>query len=472
MPKREATHSPSRSPSVREDFHVNYTEEVFCSAVFNLDEHIKELYCRHMDDKGRERFLKNHRNSRHRYRTHTRSTSSEQEDDDDCTPPPPTPYSSMGFDDSVFRGFGGDMDSMEDSSNEEPPTPSTSVHYDYETEKDGFYDEFNCLTRYESKLKGASGIHTSAYQPCNMVKNRYKNILPNENTRVKLKTDSNHPTDYINANSITLPPTQTHLPFAVVDPPSYIATQAPLPETFCDFWRMVWEQEVYIIVMLTNDMSDDKVNDTSSEENLDGSSYSDSNTPSSEAFDNCFNKCRIQKYWPSLKETKTFERLTVTNTREESDTDMITRELIIHDNTQPHNRRLLTFYQYTGWPDMGVPPSADSLIRLIQKVNLVWSKHPKQPILTHCSAGVGRTGTFCTIQIVMQQFKHYAEVMAQMGHDIQKCDADKSFNFNIYNIVKALKCNRIGMVQRKEQYVFCYNTIQRWLDKDGLCEPS
>jgi protein tyrosine phosphatase len=88
------------------------------------------------------------------------------------------------------------------------------------------------------------------------------------------------------------------------------------------------------------------------------------------------------------------------------------------------------------------------------------------------SAGVGRTGTFCAIHIMIQQYKYYLKKMQELGCDPDnQIDEEKRFNFNIYNIIKQLKNQRIGMVQRKEQYVFCYTTLQRWLDRQRGYTP-
>ena len=131
------------------------------------------------------------------------------------------------------------------------------------------------------------------------------------------------------------------------------------------------------------------------------------------------------------------------------------------------------FYQYTGWPDMGVPDNTDSFFKLIECIDNL-KKRPDYipgPITIHwyvifnisfiltqsSSAGVGRTGTFCTIHILLSQYKEYLRLSKE------ERDNDTHFDFNIYKIVKQLKNLRVGMVQRKEQYRFCYTAV-----RDGI----
>ena len=146
-------------------------------------------------------------------------------------------------------------------------------------EKNQVDHEFRFLKRFEIRLLRISGIQQSGCKHHNFPKNRYKNILPNENTRVQLNYhDRQEPgSDYINANSISTKSIQN---FQYIDhfrdPPQYIATQAPLPYTFGDFWQMIVEKDCKTIIMLTN---------------------SQSNTNSQTFIDTCFSKNRINKYF-------------------------------------------------------------------------------------------------------------------------------------------------------------------------------
>ncbi|KAF0975102.1 hypothetical protein FDP41_005855 [Naegleria fowleri] len=317
-------------------------------------------------------------------------------------------------------------------------------------ETDRLDDEFQALKKFETRLQRKSGMHTSGYRQHNLSKNRYKNILPNENTRVLLKSRERlEPgSDYINANHIITHSTQHFKHIKLSSPPTYIATQAPLPCTFCDFWRMIVEHNSTIIVMLSNEIvSSDSESDGEAKEGTD-------------LFDQCFNKNKVNKYWPSLHEKKQYDEVTVeTILQEVTPYDFTYRQFLVYHETLPSSGRLVHFYQYTGWPDMGVPDNTDSFFKLIECIDNL-KKRPDYipgPITIHCSAGVGRTGTFCTIHILLSQYKEYLRLSKE------ERDNDTHFDFNIYKIVKQLKNLRVGMVQRKEQYRFCYTAV-----RDGI----
>ncbi|GAM25942.1 hypothetical protein SAMD00019534_091170, partial [Acytostelium subglobosum LB1] len=205
----------------------------------------------------------------------------------------------------------------------------------------------------------------------NTPKNRYTNILPCDSTRVKLeKIDGQEGSDYINANFINGEYEK-----------QYICTQGPLQNTIVDFWRMVWENNSRIIVMLSKEL------------------------------ENYRPKC--DRYWS--------------------------------DN----QTRTITHYQYEGWPDHNAPNDTEPLRHLLHMINATQNSLKREgiasPFVVHCSAGVGRTGTFCTVHMMMSRIDNTVP-----GHRI---------DFNIFNIVKNLRKQRPGMVQQLEQYLFCYATI-------------
>jgi len=272
-------------------------------------------------------------------------------------------------------------------------------------EKDGYDLEFDSLTKFENTLSRESNMFKSARLTKNSKKNKFSKVLPNEKTRVVLGRD-----DYINANHIS-----THKNFSI--PYRYIATQAPISETVADFWRMVYENKSKVIVMLA---------EIEEEEESFGSAS------------------RCIRYWPQLGTEQMYGNLLVESTCHLVVNDVVIQEFMITD--QDGNQFKTNFLQYLGWPDMGVPKNSQSLHDLFEKIDEIYAEHHGMgPIIVHCSAGIGRTGTFIAIQTIREQLKKVK---------------DKSrFNYDIYNTVKELKAARIGMVQRKEQYMFCYQAV-------------
>uniref|UniRef100_H2YHY3 Tyrosine-protein phosphatase non-receptor type 20 n=1 Tax=Ciona savignyi TaxID=51511 RepID=H2YHY3_CIOSA len=235
----------------------------------------------------------------------------------------------------------------------------------------------------------------------NKKKNRYKNILPYDSTRVVLRKSAEL-SDYINANFID----------GYSQLRKFIATQGPLTRTSEDFWRMVWEEESLIIVMLANVMEGGKA------------------------------KCA--KYWPEVGKSCSygglpFLFLNVTN--------------LNYKLSKGQNRPYFTFYvqilrkiqhfQYIRWPDHGVPLITSSLIRMHNKVNAEYEDLVKDkafPIIVHCSAGAGRTGAY-------------------IGFDIL-CDEMQSKNqVNVYRAVLNMRKQRMDMVQNMKQYVLLHKLL-------------
>lgn len=261
-------------------------------------------------------------------------------------------------------------------------------------------NEFEKLNR-QTRRKLAEIVESEAYQnspslsQVNHFKNRYNNIYSLETTRVKLKTHSDHDldNDYINANYISgLGPTN-----------DYIATQAPLPCTIKHFWLMVWENNSSRIVMLTS-----------------------------------FRERGIQKadrYWPKIGASC---RLGFFYVKTRSEKRM--GEYLIHRTFQltfQSKSRTIHHFQYLEWPDSGRPQSTRTIRRLIRKVN---RGQKIGPLIVHCSAGIGRTGTFISIDLGLKEM----------------C---LGWNVNVPAIVKHLRTQRSLMVQSLEQYQFIYQAI-------------
>lgn len=230
----------------------------------------------------------------------------------------------------------------------------------------------------------------------NSGKNRYPDVLPFEETRVKLA----NPEDYINANYVNINGGQ------------FISTQAPLPQTFTTFWQMVWENNVPVIVMLTKIMEKRKI--------------------------------KAHCYWPALNESEIFGDIRVTLLSETLESFIIVREMEIQMNDVV---RSLCHIQYTEWPDFGVPRSTKTIRRLLEICNEFRNKFAldsKETVIVHCSAGIGRAGTFLAIQSVVEMIQGNIPIG----------------NISIKEIVVSLRKCRMEMVQTKEQYKFIYQVME------------
>ncbi|XP_052591510.1 tyrosine-protein phosphatase non-receptor type 13 isoform X4 [Peromyscus californicus insignis] len=228
----------------------------------------------------------------------------------------------------------------------------------------------------------------------NRRKNRYKNILPYDSTRVPLGDEGG----YINASFIRIPVgTQEFV---------YIACQGPLPTTVGDFWQMVWEQNSTVIAMMTQEMEGEKV------------------------------KC--QRYWPSILGTTTManERLRLALLRMQQLKGFVVRVLSLED-IQTGEVRHISHLNFTAWPDHDTPSQPDDLLTFISYMRYI---HTSGPVVTHCSAGIGRSGTLICIDVVL----------GLISQDLE---------FDISDLVRCMRLQRHGMVQTEGQYVFCYQVI-------------
>jgi protein tyrosine phosphatase len=206
------------------------------------------------------------------------------------------------------------------------------------------------------------------------------------------------------------------------DEKGYISTQGPVENTVGDFWRMVWIHNVSVVVMLTKEIENGQQ--------------------------------KSSRYWPmadtpSAKITYFHYEITI----KEKETDLVIGEdLIIRKfelkNLKVNQERTIIHYQYTGWPDHGLPPPAHSH-HFLHLMNLVDNTIIERggPICIHCSAGIGRTGTFCTIHINVHIIRQYFEKHLRPPP------------LSIVSTVLRLRKQRHGMVQTKDQFLFCYQII-------------
>ncbi|XP_056656711.1 receptor-type tyrosine-protein phosphatase beta isoform X2 [Monodelphis domestica] len=241
----------------------------------------------------------------------------------------------------------------------------------------------------------------TALLPENRGKNRYNNILPYDTTRVKLSNVDDDPcSDYINASYI--PGNNFRR--------EYIATQGPLPGTKDDFWKMSWEQNVHNIVMVTQ----------------------------------CVEKGRVKcdHYWPADQDSLYYGDLIVQMLSESVLSEWTIREFKICSEEQLDANRLIRHFHYTVWPDHGVPETTQSLIQFVRTVRDYINRTPGAgPTIVHCSAGVGRTGTFIALDRILQQL-------------------DSKDSVDIYGAVHDLRLHRVHMVQTECQYVYLHQCVR------------
>ncbi|KAA0703307.1 Tyrosine-protein phosphatase non-receptor type 3 [Triplophysa tibetana] len=189
----------------------------------------------------------------------------------------------------------------------------------------------------------------------NTDKNRYKDVLPYDSTRVVLQEKED---DYINASHVKTEPAGCVLP--------YIAAQGPLPQTCTHFWRSVWEQHINVIVMLT----------TLTERG----------------------RTKCHQYWPHPPEVRDYGYLQVSCHSEECNLAYVTREITL-TNTKSGEQRSITHLQYVVWPDHGVPEDSSDFLDFVQSVRSM--RGDSLPLMVHCSAGIGRTGVLITMETAM-----------------------------------------------------------------------
>uniref|UniRef100_A0AC34Q1Y1 Protein-tyrosine-phosphatase n=1 Tax=Panagrolaimus sp. JU765 TaxID=591449 RepID=A0AC34Q1Y1_9BILA len=237
----------------------------------------------------------------------------------------------------------------------------------------------------------------------NKLKNRYLNIGAVESTRIRLHSGST--SDYINANYIDSCDAKN----------VYIATQAPLPHTFIDFWAMVVQEKSNVIVVITNMIERGR------------------------------RKC--DQYWPATcQSTSQFGQFSVTLVSEMCNANFVHRILHLKSTANcMFSERTIHQVHFTSWPDHGVP---ETVFPLLSFMNYVAEIQSTGPIIVHCSAGIGRSGSFILID--------------SMRRHLLQCD-----RINIEAHLKHIRKQRTRLVQTSDQYIFCHKII-RELIKHGI----
>lgn len=263
------------------------------------------------------------------------------------------------------------------------------------------------LIQFEQLYRKKPGLAiTCAKTGQNMDKNRYKDVLPYDTTRVILQGSE----DYINASYVTM-----EIPASdIVN--RYIATQGPLPHTCAHFWQMVWDNKLTLIIMLT----------TLTERG----------------------KTKCQQYWPDPPDLMEYGNFRVTCNSEDCTIAYVFREMIL-TNTETGEELPVSHLQYVAWPDHGVPDESSDFLEFVTCVRQ--KRVEQQPILVHCSAGIGRTGVLITMETAM--------CLIEQNQPVYPLD-----------IVRQMRDQRPMMVQTSCQYKFVSEAILR-VYKDGFVKP-
>ncbi|XP_061214798.1 FERM and PDZ domain-containing protein 2 isoform X4 [Neopsephotus bourkii] len=229
--------------------------------------------------------------------------------------------------------------------------------------------------------------------PENRDKNRYRDILPYDRTRVPLGEKNG----YINASYIRMK--------VGGDEHFYITTQGPLPSTVADFWQMVWESESDVIAMMTKEVE--------------------------------LGQIKCHRYWPEPPH----DSIDLANFHLRLDDYQILDYFIIRTiemiNKQTEEKRIISHLQFITWPDQNTSELPEQLVKFICYMRRA---HSTGPIVAHCSTGIGRSGVLLVVEVLLSYI-------------------EKDLSFNIKQIVRDLRHQRFGMIQTKDEYLFCYEVV-------------
>ncbi|ELT95888.1 hypothetical protein CAPTEDRAFT_120303, partial [Capitella teleta] len=263
--------------------------------------------------------------------------------------------------------------------------------------------DFKFSEEYEAiKRRAPRNACTVAELQCNRTKNRFTNILPFDHSRVKLLPldDDDEGSDYINAN---------YMP-GYNSKREFIACQGPMKSTIDHFWRMVWEQNVVIIVMVT------KLEERGKE------------------------KCA--QYWPADQDCHFYGDLQV-QMRSESILDSYA--IRIFDVGLVKTTRTIQQFHFLKWPDFDCPDNTQMLLNFVDVVRGNIRPSMSGPVIVHCSAGVGRTGTFICVDRLLQHVKDHNTI-------------------DVFGTVLEMRNYRCNMIQTEVQYIFVHDCMRDSMD--------
>nr|XP_039259062.1 uncharacterized protein LOC120335592 [Styela clava] len=297
--------------------------------------------------------------------------------------------------DHAYANFA--MDDTEPRSATSIPMDQLLIIYNSMKAKDSqkFRDEFEALKEEAKAIEYSTEIASASALK---MKNRYKNILPCDTSRVILRGEGD--ATYINASYIK----------GYKKNQKFIASQGPLPNTANDFWRMVTEKNVSVIVMLTNCIEGGRA------------------------------KC--EKYWPDQGVTRMYGDVKLENKNEATYGSFVVRRFAL--TTESNEEKPVYQYHFIRWPDHGVPVTTTNLIKFY---NSVMSQHAKtnknSPIICHCSAGAGRTGAF-------------------IAYDYTLEEAEAKNSIDVYACVLKMREYRVQFVQTCDQYILVHKLLLEW----------
>jgi protein tyrosine phosphatase len=271
--------------------------------------------------------------------------------------------------------------------------------------------EFDTLQASRLKALESRSSCSVALDNINRSKNRYMDVLPFDNNRVVLNPCKDYRPSargYINASFVEVSPSENVSRF--------IATQGPLPHTFEDFWEMVLQNRCPVIIMLT------RLIDNNMTEKC-GDYFQSENGPRE------FGNICILTKWVKTTDTSLVLRHIEVNYKESDDPPLS----VLH-------------IQYPEWPDHGVPKDTITVREIFKRIYNIPAT--LGPIIVHCSAGIGRTGTYCAIHNTIQRI---------LIGDLSATDLGKT--------VSIFRSQRMGMVQTWDQYLLCYKAIIQELEE-------
>ncbi|UJR37471.1 hypothetical protein I4U23_030174 [Adineta vaga] len=286
---------------------------------------------------------------------------------------------------------------------EELPTDSWLIDFESKLSSDTIYDEFNSIPYCRFNSFNEDGRHSDNYY-----RNRYTDIIPYNDTRVRLIPTKDNPYGYINAS---------HVKFGIENTVySYIATELPLLLTIADFWRMVFDYNVHVIIMLLDD----------NEIPL-GANY--------------FPKNKDKKY-----RTDDYEIELIS---ERNHQDFSLRQLSIKD-LHGHQTRLIIHLQYTIWNQKQLPLNTQSFLKFINLADTFHRHYGEAyPCLVHCTAGIGRTGIFILLHLMIQCITFNKKI-------------------SVANVLKVMREYRMSFIDRTHSYIFVYHCLIDYLKSSRL----